>query len=182
MVDIDLKEIADSEKSFGKFVRDYIDDFAYAGALLVPVYSQSRIVDTYRFWTQDVERLRTFSLPTNTVPDHFKQAAHLMYWLRRQAPVIDYLDAESIQDGGGSKITPREEKVRELLFQCGSEFLAFDIGYQICWAYESDSAGHQLEFALDEDYIETVCCFLKEKNVSPHAMYLVFKSLFYHRS
>ena len=35
-----------------------------------------------------------------------------------------------------------------------------------------------MSFTVSMEYIESVCHFLKFKQVSPHALYLIYKSLF----
>jgi hypothetical protein len=178
-----LARILTEFEQFKAFITEYIDDFALRGARLFPKYSVSRLKDAHHFWTQDIQRISKFSLNGKT-PDHFKQAAHLTYWLRRSGPVIDYLDAINPQDGVAEPPTAQENAVRDLLFNYSSEYLAFDLGYQVCRFYELGRlpvGAHPPAFDIDMDYILTMCCFLKEKNVSPHALYLTFKSLFYKR-
>lgn len=173
-------EIQDQHE-FRRAVVSHAEEFCIDGAMLIPVVSPSRLCDAHRYWMADIKRL-SLSLPNGNSPDHFKQAAHLTYWLRRQGPVIDYRETNSIQDGGGDTPSPTQKECRDLLFEYGSEYLAFDIGYQICKYFESHKvSAMDVQFDLGEEYIRTISCFLKEKNVSPHALFLVFKSLFYKR-
>ena len=78
-------------------------------------------------------------------------------------------------------MTTDESAFRDLLFGYCNEYLAFDLGYQFCRYYEINKAGgsqRATTLILDEDYLRTTCHFLKYKQVSPHALYLLYKSLF----
>ncbi len=183
-----LDEIASDFAKFKAFFEAYVTYVAVQGARLTPVISPARLQDAHSFWTEDLDRLKTFSLSANDgaqIPDHFKQAAHLAFWIRRQGPVVEYHDAYNPQDSFSQPADQAEEKMRDLLFNFGSEYLAFDLGYLICRYYEigrrSESEASETDFHLDTDYIKTVSYFLKAKSVSPHALYLIYKSLFYKR-
>lgn len=180
-----LQSVANDYDEFSRFFREYAFRFSVDNARLVPVVSAARLFDAHSFWKADLKRL-TFSLHTDSVtPDHFKQAAHLAYWLRRSGPVIEFFDSRGPMEPVIDKpLEDKYERIRELLFNYGTEYFAFDLGYLICRFYEtnrSDGKHMSKDFTLDEEYIQTVCCFLKEKNVSPHALYLLYKSLFYKR-
>lgn len=180
-----LEKIRSSPEEFIKFFEDYAFYFALNNARLVPIFSRPRLMDVRHFWTEDLRRLQ-FSLGNDVIPDHYKQAAHLAYWIRRQGPILEYKDLDNRNDWPNS-LTASERKVRDLLICYSSEYPAFDLGYRICWFYEvgrlENGPGNPRvkAFYLDEDYIGAMCCFLKEKNVSPHALYLIYKSLFYRR-
>lgn len=135
------------------------------------------MADVHHFWTEDIRRLKEFSLAGKD-PDHFKQAAHLAYWLRRIGPVMDYVVANY------GPLNEREKRSRDFLRQFNTEYIAFDVGYQICEFYETAALPSGVvprKFGIDDEYLASICCFLKEKNVSPHALYLIYKSLFYKR-
>jgi hypothetical protein len=90
---------------------------------------------------------------------------------------LDFGDAEM-------PMKPQERALRNLLKGYANEYLAFDFGYQICAYYEienkekpSPRAG---SLALSPDYYQMISHFMKFKNVSPHAMHLIYKSLFYY--
>ena len=70
---------------------------------------------------------------------------------------------------------------RGLLLPYANEYLAFDFGFQIVKFYELGKEGGSKranEMALSRDYYKTVCHFLKYKTVSPHALNLIYRSLF----
>lgn len=165
-----LRRIVERD-AFRDFYCSYAAEFSEQYAKLRPRFSARRLFDAHHFWTEDVKRLRDFSL-NKKEPDHFKQSGHLAYWLRRSNPIVDY-------DVLGSA-NAEEEENRKLLFDFGGEYLAFDLGYMICRHYETSgllSGTYPNDFNPGTVYVRDVCCFLKEKNVSPHALYLIYKSL-----
>ncbi|WP_141699306.1 hypothetical protein [Candidatus Thiosymbion oneisti] len=178
-----LEHIRDPE-TFNRVVVEHADEI-YQSCLLVPVFSRARASDAYTAWENDVRRVAEFDLGGKPL-DHLKQAAHLAYWLRRMGPIIDSRDSsKNIQDGAGYvDLTKDQETLRELLFKYSTEYLAFDLGYQICAFYEKAKAGasgRNQNFAPTTEYVDTVCHFLKFKNISPHALFLIYKSLFLER-
>ena len=119
-------------------------------------------------------RVKAIELRGVSEPDHFKRAAHLAYWLRRCSPVIE-VNEELTHD------FKNVDKLREFYFRYGNEFVAFDVGYQLCLYFEANKEGakHSLtDYKLTSEYIHIVAHFLKTKNVSPHALFLIYTSLF----
>jgi hypothetical protein len=169
---------------YQRFIECFTD---YAKATLEearfwPQVSERRLLDAQRLWGADLERLKDHE-PRIKNPDHLKSCAHLAYWLRRSAPVVGFIDMRDAYEPdaldmpeGGDRF-----KFRELLNLYGAEYLAFDFSFQICLFYELTKPNKSTRAAglvLTEDYIHTVCHFLKCKNVSPHALFLIFKSIF----
>jgi hypothetical protein len=74
---------------------------------------------------------------------------------------------------------PDEDHRREFLRRYGEEYLAFDFGLQICTWYELEKIGatRMQPPILSEDFLIDLCHMLKFKHVSPHAMYLIYKSI-----
>ena len=87
----------------------------------------------------------------------------------------------NLGDAEGYPLTVDEKEFRKLLLGYSNEYLAFDYSYQICKFYElgkdggSDRAANLIP---PREYYVTACQFMKYKNVSPHALHLVLKSLF----
>lgn len=59
--------------------------------------SKQRILDVFAAWKEDLDRNRARDFKTTKencekaiIPDHIKAAAYLTYWLRREAPAIDF--------------------------------------------------------------------------------------------
>jgi len=77
---------------------------------------------------------------------------------------------------------------RERIQSYANEYFAFTWGLRLAQSYQHEkdvengvAAPLSLSFAPDEDLIECYCYFLKYKNVSPHAIFLVYKSLLFAR-
>jgi hypothetical protein len=68
-----------------------------------------------------------------------------------------------------------------------NEICAFLIGFRLCLYFslkhlidESDHIGHEIQArTLDANLKFDVATLLKHKNVSPHALYLIYRTLFY---
>lgn len=138
--------------------------------------SDSKLRDVYEFWTTDLQRVKDFELQTSKDVDHFKQSGHLIYWLRRSNPISE------INIGEAWSEDEEEVKWQELVVKYGIQYSALKMGFDICRFFEAEKVGSKYytnEFKLDIDYYETYCHMLKAKNVSPHAVFLTLKSLFY---
>lgn len=148
-------------------------------AILIPVLSEPRLMDAHYAWQEDVARLVDREKNLTDGADHFKQCANLAYWLRRMAPVIEYRDIAAEIEGCEDLYEDEKER-RKLLRNYGAEFLAFDFGFKICQYYELEKLDSPRPFApsISGEYLIDVCHMMKFKHVSPHSMFLVFKSLF----
>jgi len=121
---------------------------------------------------------------------------------RSNAPVTALFRDEEFDQG---KLPP--QRAQELVLRYTNEVTAFDVGFRICRYFETKrtdtprnlvlamSATGQRQLATEQssrefvksvsrqtltyEYIETIGSFLKTKNVSPHGMYLIYKSLFF---
>jgi hypothetical protein len=176
-----LGAILDPEEFVRKFC-DYATDVLRTCRLL-PVASRPRLIEAHGAWANDLDRvgkheprLRDEGL------DHFKQCGHLAFWLRRLSPIVEAHDTmQNLGDAEGYPLTDDEKAFRKLLLGYCNEYLAFDYAYQICKYYElGKQGGSERAAALvpTREYYVTACQFLKYKNVSPHAMHLILKSLF----
>ena len=98
------------------------------------------------------------------------------------SPIVEAVDATTnLADAEGMPLSDDEKAFRDLLFGYVNEYIAFDIGFQFCRYYETAKKGgseRATNLILSEDYLRTTCHFLKYKNVSPHALFLIYKSLF----
>jgi hypothetical protein len=167
---------------------EFRDTFAdYAEGVLgsvrfFPILSKPRIYEAHGAWINDLKRVQDREQHLIDGLDHFKQCGHLAFWLRRTTPVAELQDL----DFGSSELPlrPREKELRGILLGYHNEYLAFDLGYQLCKYYEVKHLDKPSERARDlvlsPDYYQTVCHFMKYKNVSPHALHLIYKSIFYY--
>jgi hypothetical protein len=160
----------------------YVTDVLRDGARLFPQFAIPRLHDAHRAWTEDLHRVGHMEPSLDQGLDHFKQCGHLAFWLRRTSPLIDVVDTtKNIADAPGYPLTDSEMQFRELLFAYANEYLAFDLGYQICNYHERAKPGgsaRAVNLIPSVEYYTTTCHFLKWKTVSPHAVYLIYKSLF----
>ena len=166
-------------KDFFKDIRDKLEfqefvrrEYVYGSAFgcLRPMLLKNIIQDAYQCYTKDTERLG-YNMPTP--PDHFKHAGFIAYWLRRHNPVYGF---------EGERETPSmgQEKVRDFIKKYGNVYLAFVCGYKICLYFEQGAAPAGTEMPEpDQNYIESICYLMKYKNVSPHSLGFIYRSLFY---
>lgn len=103
---------------FEAFVRTQYESAGSEARLQLTMDSR-RLWDAHGLWQEDLDRLKTYELNGST-PDHYKQAGHLIYWLRRSSPVIAFNIA------GNASLTSEARDFRDLLLRYGNEYLAFD--------------------------------------------------------
>lgn len=171
-------------KSDENFVRIYSKYVYYVlnKARLEPRLSVPRLIEARGAWKNDLDRVGTHEPKLLDGLDHFKHAAHLAFWLRRIAPLVEAVDVtQNISDAQGYPLSEAENSFRAILHPYAAEYLAFDFGYQIVKFYEN---GHcpisKKPNKVDVDnYYYNICHFMKYKNVSPHAMYLIYSSLYF---
>lgn len=170
------------EGGFVQVFSDYTKD-VFSEARLFPRISTARLIDAYGAWQNDLTRVGVHEPKLDDGLDHFKQAGHMAFWIRRASPVVESADTtQNMGDAPGYPISPDEANFRDLLFGYCNEYLAFDFGYQFCLFYEGvkgGPSGRANNLTLSDDYYRTMCHFLKFKTVSPHAMFLIYKSLFF---
>ena len=142
-------------------------------ARLIPTFSPSVMTDAWESFRWDTKRLKN-NMPGESTPDHFKICGFAAYWLRRNSPVVDL-----IKDGG--EMSSDEAHWREFFGKYSRAFLAFSFGDLVCSAIERNAqknTGRQPR-PLDMDYLESICYVMKYKNLSPHAMGMIYRSLYY---
>lgn len=158
------------EEEFCRFVGTFFAAMSKV-ANLKPEFSPLFAHEAWEAYCGDVDRMQ-ISMPNGKQPDHFKRCGCLAYWLRRNSPVIRWHeDPPSI-----ARESPLKEW-RTLFEKCGNAFLAFALGYHICHYYEAQK-GNAPRRKPDLDYLEDMCYVMKRKNLSPHAMGMVYRSLF----
>tara|TARA_R110002073_G_scaffold267275_1_gene430613 strand:- start:303 stop:851 length:549 start_codon:yes stop_codon:yes gene_type:complete len=141
-------------------------------------FDEFKLDYVHRVWLEDLERLQE---QVNGPPCAFKRAGFLAFWLRRECPVTIWDDSAQQPD----KMSKADLYGAAFLRMYGAEWLAFKLGYEICLHVESSIEGGQYDAGsldnLTTAYIDDMVEFLKRKSVSPHAMYLIYKSLFLRR-
>jgi len=143
-----------------------------------------RLEEAFDFWVEDTTRVLAERMPPETQElDDFKHAGFIAFWLRRRIPVedVEFLTVRKFL----------EEDEDFFLGYC-NEICAFTIGLWICTFYQSHTTAIEgnvqslrdnrlnylqactIDFPLFRDIVVT----LKHKNVSPHDLYLIYRSLF----
>jgi hypothetical protein len=174
-----LKSITDYKTFKGEF-EAYVDSVCEEVRLRGVLFSDRRERDAHTFWCEDIERIKKAELLDNGL-DHFKQCGLLAYWLRRTSPVIEFTDYASPVEGDFGNLDKEHEDFKDFLTSYSSEYFAFDWAFRICLFHEQtrpDKNERADRIQLSHEYIRTTCHFLKCKQVSPHAMFLIYRSLF----
>lgn len=139
--------------------------------------SAARLEQAHRIWMDDVHRIRIDeeAEETGATPDHFKQAAHLAYWLRRR--VVTNSIRPDPERGG--------VELQNTFVKYGNEICSFRMGFSLCLGFETRHLHEQhrqqllSEAYLDHNFVVETAKLLHYKNVSPQSLYLIYKSLFY---
>jgi hypothetical protein len=139
-------------------------------------YSEAKFRDAFELWRTDMLRVKQFELLDSDDLDHFKQSAHLIYWLRRSNPISEIYLGERLSD-------ERDERLwQELILEYGIQYVCIRMGFDVCRFFEAERVGSIFyvdDFVVDYEYVKTFSHLLKTKNVSPHSIFLVLKSLFF---
>lgn len=136
--------------------------------------SFDRTGEAYEYWKRDIDRVYD---DDDAVPDHFKRAGFLAYWLRRRQVVN--LVAE------GPEYDPEDRSGKRFLIN-HNEYCAFMFGFRICHyfslAEKLAASGDIAEYIggqnLDPEFVFDVSTLMKNKNVSPHSLYLIYRACF----
>lgn len=120
--------------------------------------------------------------------DPYKRAGFLCYWLRRRNVV------DEIRPDGTDVADPKQMQKTELFAAYGNELCSFYLGYQFClrFAFTQNGGGAETplihasvmdaeriqSIKLDGNFQKEIAICLKFKNMSPHALYIIYKSLF----
>ena len=137
-------------------------------------FSYDRTDEAYEYWMRDIGRVYDAE---DAVPDHFKRAGFLAYWLRRRQVVNTLLTAPDVQDSNG-------DRNRFLINH--NEYCAFIFGFRICHYFSliekldgsQDIAAYIGSQNLDSAFVFDVSTLMKNKNVSPHSLYLIYRACF----
>jgi hypothetical protein len=149
--------------------------------------SARRLGEAYDFWREDHTRTLTEGIATSVDLDHFKHASFIAFWLRRMLPINEtrvVSKYKSVPDD------PTANDNQKFFLRYGSELCALLIGFEICLFYEFGTpkkGAIELRpnrlatlklYHLPSTTIADFVMILKHKNMSPHALYLLYKSLF----
>ena len=137
-------------------------------------FSYDRTDEAYEYWVRDIDRVYDAE---DAVPDHFKRAGFLAYWLRRRQVVNHVMTAPEAQPPSG-------DRTRFLINH--NEYCAFMFGFRICHYFSlteklgegQDIAAHIGSQNLEPAFVFDVSTLMKNKNVSPHSLYLIYRACF----
>lgn len=155
--------------------------------------SRSRLTEVWDYWRGDMARTKNhgFSqVERDTLEDHyeaaieldhFKRAAFLCFWLRRLSPII-------VVEGRG-EYSPEAFRAQGRYFAFSNELLSYSVSLQLCAYYEFQKwRSRELAFGDPDllimrrmknwDKIRDYVMIMRHKNISPHAIYLILKSLY----
>jgi hypothetical protein len=172
-VRLESGELIDAEQWFATAIAEQYQDIANRHGCRIEL-STARLEEARSLWSHDTGRI---DIKTETPPDHFKRAGFLVYWLRRRA-VLNFVHRRE----SGVDVSEQDR------FLFGSnEVAAFLIGFRLCLFFEmkhfidiGDHIGHDVEkYHFDSELKFDIATLLRHKNVSPHSLYLIFRSLFY---
>lgn len=151
--------------------------------------SVRRLGEAYDFWREDHTRTLSEGIQTSVSLDHFKHASFIAFWLRRMLPINQTLIHSKYQSIPDDRNATDNQK---FFFRYGNELCALLIGFMICLFYEASyiAANQEVlqlvpnrldcirQYRLPPEIISDFVMIMKHKNMSPHALYLLYKSLF----
>ena len=136
----------------------------------------NRLREARKTWISEIERQQ---VEGGGVPDQFKHAGLLAYWLRRYQ-VIDMCELVISYDTSVGRLHQRRFK------NAPSELSAFVLGFNLAAYYtypryaseEYSIKGFMRDTRPTDAYLHDMCLYLKEKHVSPHSLYLIYRAFF----
>ncbi len=141
-----------------------------------------RLFEAQDYWAWDMQSMSATDRiggPSPVVPCEFKHAAFLTYWLRRRV-FVERVRKHPRSECGQEKAAFYSDYATELT--------AFLIGIRLCAYHVAKRAVHatvpgdivhlpRLRQHIRFDIAREYAILLRHKNVSPHALYLAFRSL-----
>ncbi len=159
----------------------------------IPIISRRRMGEAYDYWQEDVNRTLALGIQKTTELDHFKHASFIAFWLRRTLPINEIRLALTIIEREKNIKSDKQKK----FLRYGSEICALHIGFMLCLFFEecsvianeieggrtvygiiSDRTTYLKKCQLKQPIVDDYTMIMKHKNMSPHGIYLLYKSLF----
>lgn len=155
-----------------------------------PIVTPRYLTHVHDYYHADLERSLDHGTPDETVElDHFKHAAFLCFWLRRINPIHDIQFLASLGERRAWEEAAQipETTKWDIFSNYGNEICAFEFGLRIALFFEkfaqstspdviSIAGRTEVPKGLGADFLETAK-MLRHKNMSPHAIYLLYKSI-----
>jgi hypothetical protein len=168
---------------FSNFIKYQYRDVVFRSSPISPIFSDYWISQAFLHYVKDVSRVSNNEYNGKPL-DHYKRAGLLCYWLRRCPPIAEFgNNADFLLSG----VKLRSPNTLETIH--GNQWAAFDIGFRICrffQAFRNDTRQNAAERAKIErislqgeaEYLQDLCYILSDKNMSPHAIGIIYRSLF----
>lgn len=141
---------------------------------------RTRVCDTrlefaFERWKEDLVRASALDMGEKPL-DHFKRLGYLVYWLKRVAPVIEIdTDISNLE-----QLSESDRYYAEFLYRFVNEHLAFSLGFEICCFFEcAIQSKDKKAFGYDSKFIHDLHTSMQRKNISPHAIMFIYRSLFH---
>ena len=152
------------------------------------IMSVRRLGEAFDFCREDHTRTLAEGIATSVTLDHFKQASFIAFWLRRMLPINQTLIVDNYRSVSEAANANEDQR---FFLRYGNEICALLIGFQLCLFYEicpleedpvvleiPNRTENLKQYSLPQRTIADLVMVLKHKNMSPHALYLLYKSLF----
>jgi hypothetical protein len=156
-----------SEDVFYEVIADEIDQIASFYGCEADI-SVIKLLEAHSYWLHDLENLR---VSESEEPCHLKHAGWLCHWLRKKS-IVSRL------------IVHQSERLSVCFENHFNEVIAFAIGLKLVVFYECTERGLSDEAITASvaqssvsDLLHDVAVYLSHKNVSPHAIYLIYAAL-----
>lgn len=135
-----------------------------------------RLVDCHRVWVEDIGKMK---IDGGGLPDQFKHAGLLAYWLRRKV-VIEKAEKFIVYD------TDKGIEHQAHFLQYPSEMAGFLLGLSLSahytYAVVRETIGsidsYIYKIRPSDNLIYDTAHYMNEKHVSPHSLYLIYRVIF----
>jgi hypothetical protein len=151
--------------------------------------SARRLGEAHEYWYEDTKRTLSYGVEDGTKDlDHFKNSAFLAFWLKRMVPINECQRQARVFGTDDFDLID----VKKFILK-SNEICALLIGFQICLFYEMSklvtlngnvvpllpNRSERLKsIRFPPGLLADFAMVLKHKNMSPHGLYLMYRSLF----
>jgi len=162
------------QDEFYKFINLYHANFFARLGLRPVMASENRIANACDAFVGEAKRFRGSLPPDSVTPDHFKLSGALVYWLRRFG-VVYGLQHQVVSE-------QPDEDIRLLALEYECELPAYTLGLDLCKFFEHGASDEEYRDVnkprITMSYLRSVCYLMRFKSLSPHAMGMIYRSLF----
>lgn len=139
--------------------------------------SPERLEEVRIQWLHDIGRI---DIDGSREPDEFKLTGFLAYWLRRRCVITNAIRSEASLKAAADIGFVKHQT--QFLMRC-NEITAFMIGHCICVYWNSDLSSDESaiqdlsDFDIDREFLFDIGTLMKQKNLSPHALYIIYRGI-----